>query len=87
MPAVRILDVRNFPTRFCNYKSKGDFGFLTHVFKRSDHFGRVFFGLGFSKRELFDVKVLRVVKRIGVESTHFALSRHRVLPDKLRQAF
>ncbi len=72
MPAVGILDVRNFPTRFCNNKRKGNFSFVTHVFKRSDHFGRVFFGLGFSKLELFDVKVLRVVKGIGVESTHFA---------------
>jgi hypothetical protein len=73
MPAVRILDVRNFPTRFCKNKRNGDFSFVAHVFKRSDHFGRVFFRLGFSKRELFDVNVLRVVKGIEVESTPLRL--------------
>ena len=72
MPAVRILDVRNFPTRLCKKKRKGDFSFVTHVFKRSEHFGGVFFGLGFSKLEFFDVNVLRIVKRIEVERAHFA---------------
>jgi len=80
---VFVSHIGDSPTRLRQRQQIDDFGFNSYVRERGRHFSRGLFRFRFADRKVFDLKVLRVIKRVEIEVRD--LFAGSVLIDQLGQ--